>query len=121
MKRLAHLMAAALTVTVGATACEGEDAVYHAIHQYFGDALNDKAVRVARCESGLNPNAVSPGGGNHGLFQINNVHRPMVEGMGYKWSDIYNPYVNSKIAKIIYDDAVRRGQWGWQPWGCRNA
>lgn len=85
-----------------------------AIAAYFGDVY-DKAVRVARCESGLDPGAVSPGGGNWGLFQINTVHRGMVESMGYSWDQILDPYVNADVARHIYDSS------GWGPWGCRGA
>jgi len=91
------------------------DAVLDAINQYFGDVY-DQAVAVARCESGLDPNAVSSGGYNWGLFQINVVHKSRVEAMGYSWDQILDPYVNAAVARSIYDDAG-----GWGPWGCRRA
>ncbi len=91
------------------------DAVLDAINQYFGDVYN-QAVGVARCESGLDPNAVSSGGYNWGLFQINIVHKSRVEAMGYSWDQILDPYVNAAVARSIYDDAG-----GWGPWGCRRA
>jgi hypothetical protein len=87
--------------------------VEDAIYTYFPHVY-DQAVSVASCESGLNPDAVSSGGGNHGLFQINNVHQGRVEGMGYSWDQIYDPYVNSHVARAIYDDAG-----GWGPWTCQ--
>ncbi len=102
----------ALAVTIGAGACdEGRSggSVHDAIRRYFPEQY-DKAVRVATCESGLDPRAVSPGGGNHGLFQINTVHRSRVASMGYSWSDIYDPYVNSRVARTIYNES------GWAPW-----
>jgi soluble lytic murein transglycosylase-like protein len=89
--------------------------VEDAIATYFGDVY-DQAIGVARCESGLDPNAVSPGGGNWGLFQINAVHRQRVADMGYSWDQILDPYVNAAVARSIYDDAG-----GWGPWGCRGA
>lgn len=90
---------------------EPRGSVEDAIATYFGD-MYSKALSVARCESTLNPNAVSPGGGNHGLFQINTVHRGLVASMGYSWSQIYDPYVNSAVARRIYDES------GWSPWAC---
>lgn len=99
------------------TGCDEDAAVQLAILEYFPGDLNAKAKRVAQCESGLNPNAVSPGGANHGLFQINSVHKPTVQAMGYSWSQIYDPYVNSKVARHIFDSAGG----SWSPWGCRNA
>ncbi len=83
------------------------------IHGVFGDA-GPAAESVATCESGLNHLAVSPGGGNHGLFQINNVHRGSFEAVtGQPWSEVYNPYWNSVFAKWLYD------QQGWGPWACQ--
>ena len=84
------------------------------IHEVFGDH-GSAAVGVARCESGLNPNAVSRGGGNWGLFQINKVHRGRVQAMGYAWEDILDPRVNAVVAKSIFDEQ------GWRPWACRHA
>lgn len=89
--------------------------VEDAIATYFGDVY-DQAVGVARCESGLDPNAVSRGGANWGLFQINTVHQQRVADMGYSWDQILDPYVNAAVARSIYDDAG-----GWGPWGCRRA
>jgi hypothetical protein len=92
----------------------GGGSVEDAIATYFGDVY-DKAIRVARCESGLDPSAVSAGGGNWGLFQINKVHQGLVESMGYSWDQILDPYVNAAVARHIYDGS------GWGPWGCRYA
>jgi hypothetical protein len=83
------------------------------IQQIFG-ADAPAATRVATCESSLNSNAVSPGGGNHGLFQINSVHRGTFEQVtGQSWSAVYNPYWNTYFAKYLYDQS------GWQPWSCK--
>ena len=82
------------------------------ISRYFG-ASSQKAIAVARCESSLNPNAVSPGGGNHGLFQINNVHSgtwPSVTGA--PWSARYDAELNTKFAHWLWS------QQGWGPWAC---
>jgi len=89
--------------------------VEDAIATYFGDVYN-QAYNVANCESHLNPDAVSAGGYNWGLFQINIVHKERVESMGYSWDQILDPYVNAAVARSIYDDAG-----GWSPWGCRRA
>jgi hypothetical protein len=73
------------------------------------------AIGVASCESHLNPGAISRGGGNWGLFQINRAHRGRVEAMGYRWEDLLDARVNSLVAKSIFDEQ------GWRPWGCRAA
>lgn len=84
-----------------------------AIQAWFPDVY-DQALRVAACESSLNPGAVSRGGGNHGLFQINNVHRRNFEAVtGQPWSMVYDAYYNSQYARRLYDGS------GWRPWTCR--
>ena len=83
------------------------------IGQVFGDRAPE-AESVAWCESRLVASARSAGGGNHGLFQINNVHRASFERVtGQPWSAVYDPYWNSVFAKWLYD------QQGWRPWACR--
>jgi len=69
---------------------------------------------VAWCESRLDPNAVSAGGGNHGLFQINNVHRESFARVtGVRFEDgRYDADLNSRFARWLYD------QQGWSPWAC---
>lgn len=80
--------------------------------RHFGSAAGT-AKRIAQCESGLNPAAVSPGGGNHGLFQINNVHRGTFESVtGAPWSAVYDAETNTIFARWLY------GQQGWGPWAC---
>ena len=112
MKRSLLIIVLAFGLLWGTVACTTQDTVRAAIQQSFPDQYS-KAVAVATCESGLNPNAISPGGGNWGLFQINTVHSSMVRSMGYSWDQILDPYVNSKVARRIYNDAG-----GWGPWAC---
>ncbi|MDZ7676155.1 MAG: transglycosylase SLT domain-containing protein [Acidimicrobiales bacterium] len=82
------------------------------IARHFGPATQ-KALAVVQCESNFNPSAMSPGGGNHGLFQINNVHAgtwPSVTGT--PWSNRYSAEANTVFAKWLYN------QQGWGPWAC---
>jgi hypothetical protein len=103
------------TTAAPAPAPAPASSVEQAIAAWFPDVY-DKAVRVARCESSLNPSAVSAGGGNHGLFQINNVHRSTFTAVtGQPWEAVYNAYYNSQFARHLYNQS------GWQPWGCRGA
>jgi len=113
-KRLRALLLAAVVVGGFALAsCTPEEISIHAILTNFQGDLGGQAVNVARCESSLNPGAISPGGGNYGLFQINTVHRSLVASMGYTWDELLNPYVNADVARAIYDQAG-----GWSPWAC---
>jgi hypothetical protein len=86
------------------------------IHEVFGSS-GDKATRVANCESTLNPSAVSPGGGNWGLFQINTVHKNDFESFtGVSWSDgILDARLNSQYAYKLFSEQ------GWGPWSCGRA
>jgi hypothetical protein len=82
------------------------------INQVFGEHAGE-ATRVANCESRMDPSARSRGGGNHGLFQINNVHRrTFSEVTGQPWEAVYHPYFNTVFARWLYDQA------GWGPWAC---
>lgn len=87
--------------------------VADAIRAWFPDVF-DQAYSVAECESSLNPSAVSSGGGNHGLFQINNTHRSSFEAVtGQPWSQVYSAYYNSQFARYLYNQS------GWRPWSCQ--
>jgi hypothetical protein len=107
-KRLFAVIAAPLAV-IALGACSPE----FQIEQVFGRHA-PAATRVAQCESSMNPEAVSPGGGNHGLFQINNVHRhEFTRVTGEPWSQRYSAYWNTVYAKYLYD------RQGWRPWSCK--
>ena len=67
-----------------------------------------QALRVARCESTLNPRAYSRG--NYGLMQINAVHSRRVGG---NLEALYDPETNLRVAFQIWSEQ------GWSPWGCR--
>lgn len=84
------------------------------IDAIFGDVAG-QATKIATCESRMDPNAVSPTN-DHGLFQINAVHRADFERVtGQPWSSVYDPYWNTKFARHLFD------QQGWGPWTCRKA
>ena len=121
-KRLrAALIGVVFVGALGLNACnlsaqaDTPSTVQDAITQAFGPVA-DQAMGVAQCESNLDPNAVSRGGGNWGLFQINTVHQSDFESVtGHPWSDVLDPYANAQYAKHLYDQS------GWQPWACRWA
>lgn len=102
-----------MIITVVAVLTLGACSPLAYIGMVFGDHYHEAAA-VAECESGLDPTARSAGGGNHGLFQINNVHRAAFEQVtGQPWSAVYDPYWNAVYAKSLYDSS------GWQPWRCK--
>ena len=71
------------------------------------------ALRIARCESGLNPRAIG-GGNSYGLFQIHHVHRRNFASVtGVSWEEgWFDPNTNSHYARHLYDHS------GWRPWAC---
>lgn len=87
----------------------GEAGIVAVIGEAFGD-LAPEAVRIARCESGLRPTAVSPTD-DHGLFQINVVHRAdFIRVTGRSWGAVYDALTNARYARWLHD------RQGWAPW-----
>lgn len=82
--------------------------------KYFGERA-DEAKRVAKCESGMNPNAHNLKTDDRGLMQINYSTWHKVFGD----VDYYDPETNIKLASEIY---ARSGS--WNPWSssrkCHN-
>lgn len=70
----------------------------------------DRAVAIAKCESGLNPKAVSPTH-DSGLMQLNDVHDTRLKELGLDKFDVDD---NLTFARILYDER------GWKPWACNN-
>lgn len=91
--------------------------VVDTIHCFFGSA-GDKATRVADCESSLDPSAISPGGANWGLFQINTVHKSDFEQFtGQPWnSGVLSAYWNTQYAFKLSSGGSK-----WGSWACGGA
>ncbi len=85
------------------------------IRQTFPESP-DKAVRVARCESRLNPRAVN---GQHlGVMQVATVvHAELIRDMGYEPADLLDLRINLQVARAVYDGADG-GPRGWAAWTC---
>jgi hypothetical protein len=99
----------------------GTSEIEAAICAVFGDACV-KAIAVARCESGLRPDAVN--GQHRGLMQISiywHWTRPRelgrvsrIERLGYTPDDMLSVGPNLAVAVDIYREQ------GWQPWTCAS-
>ena len=86
------------------------------IVQVFGP-YSAQALRIARCESGLNPAAYNPTsiGGSHaaGIFQI--LYPSTWLGTPQAGSSPYNAWANIQAAHAIF---VRDG-YSWHEWSCQ--
>lgn len=75
----------------------------------------ERALAIAKCESGFNPDALNTKNtnGTHdgGLFQINSTHDKRLKELGL---DKFDPEDNVAFAKILHDES------GWSPWTCRK-
>ena len=86
--------------------------------QVIADYIRSKfkseyAVRIAVCESGLNPQATGSAL-ERGIFQIHPVHAVSMTKAGFTWASMYNWKSNVDYAYLLYS-------WhGWSPWSCRN-
>jgi hypothetical protein len=83
------------------------------IKQTFGKDA-DEAIQIARCESGLRPNAVNHNTDSaqtidYGLFQINN-HWQEIDNTSF----LFDYKINTLMAKKIFDN--RGGN--WSAWAC---
>ena len=104
---------AVLAMVFALGACTSEDMIRVAFAERgASNHQQEQAVQVARCESGLRWDAISPGGGNWGMFQINSVHRGRVNAMGYQWNEMLYPWQNAQVAASIWAEQ------GWRPWTC---
>lgn len=108
-------LAATVLLVLVLGACDAEDMIRHAFAARGATvAQQDEAVAIAWCESRHQADAISPGGGNWGLFQINTVHRARVEALGHRWPDMLKGYENASVAADIWVEQ------GWRPWSCRT-
>ncbi len=73
----------------------------------------ETALKIARCESNFNPDAVNRNNPNgtidSGIFQINSVHNSRLEKLDI---DVFDPEDNIRFARMLYDNR------GWLDWVC---
>lgn len=107
---------AALLVMAGLSACTPEEMIRKAFElRGATSAQQDAAVTIAKCESGLRPDARN--GSNRGLMQINigsGAQGPRVARLGLLHDDMYNPWWNAVVAADLWADLGRFGSTvGW--------
>lgn len=97
--------------------CTPEDVATIAISNAFEPAQRDCAKRIVKRESNYQADAVSPGGANIGLFQINRVHTTWIRNTyGYAFAELTDATKNAKVARGLSDAAQAYYGDRWQPW-----
>jgi hypothetical protein len=86
-----------------------QDTIVKAFSPY-GPGAVQWGLRVAKCESGYNPNAVNPSGPYYGLFQF---LRSTFKNTPYGNQNILDPVANASAAAWKY------GNYGPGAWGCK--
>lgn len=97
-------------VSVVSSGSDIENIVRQAAHKYGVD--ENYLVKIARCESGLNPNAVNHGynenGYPSGLFQHLSGYFPArAAKYGYAGGDVLDPVVNANVTAAMFRDGLQ--------------
>jgi len=77
------------------------------IRDRWPDAHEDRAVRIAKCESGLNHRAKNRSSSASGVFQLIRAH----------WGGKYDPFNAQANIEGAYRLWLAKG---WQPWVCKG-
>lgn len=80
------------------------------LEAHFSSDEVNRAMRVAWCESGFNPNLVDPIDGSTGLFPIDSTTWQRLAGS----ADATDPERNVQVAAMIVAEQ------GWSYWDCRG-
>jgi hypothetical protein len=115
-RNLAFALVTIVALAFASTACTPELVARDAIEQYWGRNAAC-AERIAKRESGLNPEAVNRSSGATGLFQMMPLHKTWIKSdLGYDFSEMKDAYKNSEAAKLLsYKNYKAYGD-GWAPW-----
>jgi len=65
-------------------------------------------------ESRCTPTADS--GPDHGLTQINQIHKGWIFDLGWTHEQMKDPLINLRFAWLLYSGREANGQCGWTPW-----
>lgn len=116
--RLVLCLAALGLLAFANTACNTPEATAKdAIKKYWGPNYSACAERIVKRESNFQAGAVNKSSGATGLFQIMPSHATWIRNTyGYSFSEMKDPYKNSRVAKGLSSEAYRYWGDGWQPW-----
>lgn len=79
---------------------------------WHGTGQEERALKIARRESGLRCDAKNPRSSASGLFQHLRLHEARARRMGFTWAEVAGPdcYADVMLAKQMYDES------GWRAW-----
>lgn len=114
--RVMGCLVALVALAFANSACTPEATAKDAIKKYWGN-YSACAEKIVARESGFNAAAVNPSGAT-GLFQLmRSAHEGWIKAeLGYDWSEMKDPYKNSRAAKLLSSKAYAQTNDGWQPW-----
>jgi hypothetical protein len=114
--RIVGCLLALVAVAFTSTACSPEMVAKDAIDRYWSSGA-PCAERIVDRESNFQAGAVNPSSGTTGLFQIHPTHDAWIRRTyGYAFSEMKDPYKNSRVARGLFAEAQRYYGDGWQPW-----
>ena len=109
-------LVAIVGIAFATAACTPEAVAKDAIDQSWGHN-SACAVKIAERESGLQPDAVNARSGATGLFQLMPLHKAWIKAeLGYDFSEMKDPYKNSKAAALLSSKNYKANGDGWAPW-----
>jgi soluble lytic murein transglycosylase-like protein len=83
------------------------------VSAHFSSSQVETAMRVLRCESGGNPNALNSSSGASGLFQhLAKYWTERSTKAGIPGADIFDPVANVRVAAWLQKSG------GWTHWTC---
>ena len=77
----------------------------------------DRLGYVMWRESRCTPDADS--GPDHGLTQINQIHKGYIADLGWTHEQMKDPAKNLRFAWLLYSGREANGQCGWTPWSLK--
>jgi hypothetical protein len=94
------------------------------VQTYFPEHRVEEALKIMRCESNGDPNAVNPYSGAAGLFQFLrstwNSLPHSVSGGTYESGQVFDPVANTRSAAWLANRYEELGHYYWQAWSCRR-
>ena len=77
------------------------------------DRLGFIMWRESRCTPGADS------GPDHGLTQINQIHKGYIADLGWTHEQMKDPAKNLRFAWLLYSGREANGQCGWTPWSLK--